>query len=173
MKNLKYCLAMLVVISPSLACAQTDPAPCSGDEFGEFDFWIGTWNVSTADGTLAGKNRIEKSHNGCVVTEYWVGEQGGTGSSINYRDGRSGEWVQIWNSDNGVQIDIRGGLTDAGMRLTGSIHYITNGNTFTFRGLWTPLDDGRVRQFLEQSTDGGETWTPWFEGFYRRQGAGN
>jgi hypothetical protein len=38
-----------------------------------------------------------------------------------------------------------------------------------FRGLWTPLPDGRVRQFFEQSNDGGETWVPWFEGFYTRK----
>jgi len=31
------------------------------------------------------------------------------------------------------------------------------------------LPDGRVRQFFEQSTDGGETWTTWFEGFYTRK----
>ena len=27
---------------------------------------------------------------------------------------------------------------------------------------------GRVRQYFEQSNDGGETWVPWFEGFYTR-----
>ena len=31
------------------------------------------------------------------------------------------------------------------------------------------MDDGRVRQFFEQSNDEGETWSPWFEGFYTRQ----
>jgi hypothetical protein len=34
--------------------------------------------------------------------------------------------------------------------------------------LWTPLADGRVRQFFEQSDDDGTNWTPWFEGFYSR-----
>jgi hypothetical protein len=27
-----------------------------------------------------------------------------------------------------------------------------------------------VRQYFEQSTDEGETWQPWFEGFYSRVG---
>ena len=160
---------LMMVLLQGTAGAQTAAAPCSSDEFDEFDFWLGTWDVQTADGTVAGSNRIEKAHNGCAINEFWTGAQGGTGSSVNFRDGRSGEWVQVWNSDNGIQIDIRGGLTDDGMRLSGTIHYVTNGNTFPFRGLWTPLDDGRVRQFFEQSNDGGKTWTPWFEGFYRRQ----
>jgi hypothetical protein len=159
----------LILLLHGTASAQPLPAPCSTEKFAEFDFWLGAWEVRTADGKLAGSNRIEKAHNGCAINEFWTGAQGGTGSSVNYRDGRSGEWVQVWNSDNGIQIDIRGGLTEHGMRLVGTIHYVTNGNTFPFRGLWTPLDDGRVRQFFEQSSDGGETWAPWFEGFYRRQ----
>jgi hypothetical protein len=76
--------------------------------------------------------------------------------------------VQIWNAAGGTQINYRGGLTDEGMLLVGKIHSVTNGTTLPFRGLWTLLDDGRVRQFFEQSTDGGETWTTWFEGFYTR-----
>jgi len=49
---------------------------------------------------------------------------------------------------------------------------VSNGVTAPFRGLWTPQPDGRVRQFFEQSDDGGKTWKPWFEGFYTRVGAG-
>ncbi len=52
------------------------------------------------------------------------------------------------------------------MLLVGAIHYVGNGQTNPFRGLWTALDDGRVRQSFEQSDDGGETWVSWFEGFY-------
>ena len=86
-------------------------------------------------------------------------------------DKTSDQWVQIWNDAGGSQINIRGGMTDDGMLLTGTIHYVANGTTAAFRGLWTPLPDGRVRQFFEQSSDDGETWTPWFEGFYTRKPA--
>lgn len=154
-----------------LALAQTAPArfPCEDHpRFAEFDFWVGTWDVHTADGTLAGTNTIERSERGCVLVEKWSGASGGTGMSINYFDAANGEWVQVWNAAGGTQIDIRGGLTTEGMLLTGKIHYIANSLTADFRGLWTPLDDGRVRQFFEQSTDGGQTWKPWFEGFYTR-----
>ena len=89
--------------------------------------------------------------------------------SINYVDKISGEWVQIWNDASGSQIHIRGNLTDDGMLLEGTIHYVAQGATAAFRGLWTPLPDGRVRQFFEQSNDDGKTWSPWFEGFYSRK----
>ena len=144
--------------------------PCLGDPvFQEFDFWIGEWDVHTPTGQYAGTNTIAREESGCVVTEHWTGAGGGTGSSINYVDKSTGEWVQVWNSENGTQISIRGGLTDEGMSLNGRIHYVGNGTNAPFRGLWTPLEDGRVRQYFEQSSDGGETWAPWFEGFYTRK----
>ena len=168
-KTYKY-LIILVISLSGIASAQDQPQapvfPCEDDErFAEFDFWVGDWDVHTKDGTFAGHNRIAKAENGCVLVETWSGASGGTGMSINYFEHSSGEWVQIWNAAGGTQIDIRGGLTDDGMLLVGKIHYIANATTADFRGLWTLLDDGRVRQFFEQSNDGGESWVPWFEGF--------
>lgn len=154
--------------------AEAEPAPGSRfpceeqDKFREFDFWIGEWDVHTADGRLAGRNVIESAHRGCVLIERWTGAGGSTGTSMNYFDAAADEWVQLWTDAGGSQITIRGGLTPAGMRLEGQIHYVSNGTTAPFRGLWTAQPDGRVRQFFEQSSDDGETWEPWFEGYYSR-----
>lgn len=144
--------------------------PCAHQEgFDEFDFWLGEWDVHLANGTPAGSNVIKKEEEGCVLIERWSSASGGTGMSINYLDKITDEWVQVWNASGGSQINIRGGLTDEGMALTGTIHYVANGTSAPFRGLWTPLEDGRVRQYFEQSNDGGDTWVPWFEGFYTRK----
>lgn len=146
--------------------------PCEHDDaFSAFDFWIGEWDVHDASGRFAGSNVIERAERGCVLLENWSSAGGGTGSSINYVDKITGEWVQVWNSASGSQINIRGGMTDDGMLLTGTIHYVANGKTAPFRGLWTPMPDGRVRQFFEQTSDDGVSWVPWFEGFYTRQPA--
>lgn len=164
----------MIVLAAPISWAQGPAAqfPCEDDpRFAEFDFWVGRWDVHTADGTYAGTNSIRRAERGCVLIENWSGASGGTGMSINYFDHAAGEWVQIWNSAGGTQIAIRGGLTDAGMLLVGVIHYVGNSTTADFRGLWTQLGDGRVRQFFEQSTDGGETWQAWFEGFYTRKPA--
>jgi hypothetical protein len=144
--------------------------PCENDlAFRAFDFWVGDWEVRGPAGTLAGTNTVERAQRGCVLIENWTSVSGGTGMSVNYFDHAAGEWVQIWNAEGGSQIHIRGGMTDQGMLLTGSLHTVANGETVPFRGLWTPLEDGRVRQFFEQSNDNGATWTPWFEGFYSRK----
>ena len=144
--------------------------PCEFDkQFSEFDFWLGKWDVHVASGTLAGYNEITRAERGCVLLEDWSNVSGGGGGSINYVDKITGEWVQIWNDASGSQINIRGGLTDDGMLLVGTLHTVGTGVTNPFRGLWSPLPDGRVRQFFEQSNDGGETWVPWFDGYYSRQ----
>lgn len=144
--------------------------PCAHQErFRAFDFWLGEWDVHLANGQFAGTNTITSAEKGCVLIERWESANGGTGRSVNYLDTAANEWVQVWNDASGSQVVIRGGMTDEGMRLTGKIHYVGTETTADFRGLWTPLPDGRVRQFFEQSTDGGESWTAWFEGFYSRR----
>jgi hypothetical protein len=179
MKSRTFLMIVLGMWAPA-AAAQTvqetaEPPPQAArspcreqEEFRTFDFWVGTWEVRTADGQLAGHNRIESAQQGCVLVEYWTGASGHTGMSMNYLDKTSDDWVQLWTGAEGSQILIRGGLTDDGMLLEGQIHYVSNGTTAPFRGLWTPLPDGRVRQLFEQSSDGGKTWEPWFEGFYSR-----
>lgn len=172
MKSLISIVLLLIFVIALDGGAETaaERSVCASDtRFGQFDFWLGEWDVQLADGTYAGANSISRAQQGCVLIEKWSGVSGGTGMSINYLEGASGQWVQIWNAAGGTQIAIRGGMTDAGMLLVGKIHTVSNSTTADFRGLWTLLPDGRVRQFFEQSGDGGVTWAPWFEGFYTRR----
>jgi hypothetical protein len=182
MKLLIQKVIFLVCIVPLAALSQgkadtsqaqaPQPSPCEQDNrFREFDFWVGEWDVHDADGNFVGENSITRAERGCVLLEEWRGVKGSTGISMNYVDRITDEWVQIWHAAAGYQLEIRGGLTDDGMRLSGKIHYIGSGQTAPFRGLWTPLPDGRVRQYFEQSNDDGATWQPWFEGFYSRKSA--
>jgi hypothetical protein len=168
-------VAAMAIAGIADAQEQTDAAqkyPCANkEEFRAFDFWIGEWDVAVANGTPAGHNSIKSAEKGCLLVENWVNVGGGTGMSINYLDKVTKEWVQVWNDASGSQINIRGSMTDEGMRLTGTIYYVANDQAFPFRGLWTLLPDGRVRQFFEQSPDGGESWSVWFEGFYTRTDA--
>ena len=145
-------------------------APCEDDNrFREFDFWIGHWEVTTPQGQVAGTNTIEKQEQGCMLLESWTSSNGGTGTSINYFDPAKGKWVQVWVAAAGYSIWLEGGLEDGAMHLVGQIVGL-DGSSGPLRGTWTPLEDGRVRQFFEQSTDG-ETWTPWFDGYYKRTDA--
>jgi hypothetical protein len=163
-------IVLFVAAGGAHAQAQAPQFPCENDaRFSEFDFWIGEWDVHVASGNFAGSNVISSPYRSCVLIERWTSASGGGGMSINYLDHQSDEWVQVWNDASGSQISIRGGLTDEGMLLVGTIHYVASDTTAPFRGLWTPLPDGRVRQFFEQYDAEKDTWTPWFEGFYTRK----
>jgi hypothetical protein len=48
----------------------------------------------------------------------------------------------------------------------GEIHDRTCGLSHPFRGRWTPIADGRVRQFFEEQQE--NEWQRWFEGFYSK-----
>ena len=87
---------------------------------------------------------------------------------MNYYDGTKNKWVQHWVSAGGTVINIEGGIEDSSMVLTGKIFYINSQENPVrdFRGTWTPVREGVVRQFFEESIDSGESWYPWFEGFY-------
>lgn len=153
-----------LLLSAGVAVGQ--PPVCGAPAHRAFDFWLGTWEVRTADGTLAGRNHISSEQQGCVLVERWSGAQGSTGMSQNFYDVASGQWRQVWISP-GVQIDIRGSARESEMALEGTISYVGASETFPFRGTWTLLDDGRVRQYFEEAREPSE-WRPWFEGFYAR-----
>ena len=132
-----------------------------------FDFWVGSWQVTNPKGTVVGTNRIERAERGCVLVESWRSAKGSTGTSINYVDPVSSEWVQLWVDSSGGVIRLRGGLDGAAMVLAGD--YVTaKGKKSALRGRWTPQPDGSVRQHFEESTDG-KTWKTWFDGTYRRR----
>jgi hypothetical protein len=172
MKALISLILLASLFAAGASCGQDSAPvfPCEDDaRFAEFDFWAGEWDVHVASGQFAGNNVITPTQRDCVLIENWTSATGGTGMSINYLDHDADEWVQIWNDSQGSQINIRGGLTDDGMLLVGTIHYIAQDKTVPFRGLWTLLDDGRVRQFFEQFDEEKDVWAPWFEGFYTRK----
>ena len=147
----------------------TPPRPCTqSDAYDAFDFWLGRWEVFVGDGRKAGDNEITKIDGDCLLQEKWLSVAGGAGTSLNFYDPGADEWVQHWVGAGGTFITIRGGLRDGSMVLEGQITYASNGVTNAFRGTWTPLEDGSVRQYFQESTDDGVTWQDWFEGFYRR-----
>jgi len=166
--------AALFLMLNSSAMAQTVPAsPCSSEPYRAFDFWLGEWTVYTLniDGTRgkeAGENSITSEENGCLLVERWTSINGGTGQSYNFFDPGTNKWRQVWVSDT-VTINYDGELNEAGeMVLEGTISY-RNGTTAVFKGVWTPLTDGSVKQHFEQFDAQKQEWNAWFTGLYLRK----
>lgn len=157
-------LALLGPISLHPLAAQT-AAPCDEEHKGQFDFWVGDWEVRTAQG-LAGTNSITHLLDGCILQEKWVSANGTHGTSLNFYNPSTDRWQQFWVWQNGTTLEFDGGLVDGKMILEGSSSG-PDGVTVMNRITWFNNPDGTVRQLWEQSPDG-STWTSVFDGLYTR-----
>lgn len=141
--------------------------PCEAlNSASAFDFWLGSWEVRLADGTLVGQSEVSKRDGGCAVIEEWDGTGGSTGTSVSYFMPSRGQWRLVWVGSAGTLIDMVGGPSDEGMRLEGTIEYASQDQVSAFRGSWTILEEGVIRQFFEEFSVVGQGWVPWFDGYY-------
>ena len=155
----------------AMSAIKRNYAPCEYvEETKDFDFWVGEWEVYDKAGSVKyGDNTITRTNRGCYLYEQWVSSTGVPGNSMNYYDPGQQRWRQHWVGAGGSIIDIYGGLVDGSMVLKGRLYTINPPSENPFRGTWTPLPDGRVRQFFEHSDDNGKTWIAWFDGYYQRK----
>jgi hypothetical protein len=168
MKHWLMTAALALAAAPAAAQGKK---PCTDPVFDDFDFWVGEWEVTGADGKVAGTNSIRKEEYGCLLVERWTAASGITGQSYNFVDLETGKWRQVWVSA-GATIDYSGGLNEKGaMVLEGSIGYGAGapGNGAKFRGTWTPNADGSVTQYFQQYDGEKKVWNDWFTGTYRRR----
>jgi len=90
---------------------------------------------------------------------------------MNYVDPSDGRWRQVWVGSGGAVITYEAELRDGAMRFQGRL-IAPDGAVRLSRMTLEPLEDGRVRQRIEGSEDGGVTWTRDFEGTYLPVAAG-
>lgn len=148
------------------ADAEKRLTPCASDEYRQFDFWLGTWDVESPQGQALGRNTVESHLDGCLLTERWESVTGSLGLSINYYDRETGTWTQTYRDNAGnvsAWPDLSGGLRDGAMVMESR----ATPESWS-RWTWTPLPDGRVRQMAETSSDQGETWTVVWDSYYVR-----
>lgn len=169
----RFAVATALLATTALALPAQRPAPpppaCDAPAFHALDFWVGEWEVSNAAGNVIAKSSIGRSHAGCSITEHWMPFQGPDGESISWYTAGDSTWHQQW---------VGGGGWIA--RLAGWAHHDTVTIVETESSLpatagknrisYTLLPDGRVKQWQDNSTDGGKTWTGQFVGYYRKTG---
>ncbi len=145
---------------------ERDAHPCRYDGANRrFDFWVGDWNVTTPQGRTAGTNSIQSLLDGCLLLENWSSASGASGKSVNYLDPATRTWRQVWVDSGGEVITYEGEFRDGAMRFHGE-HVDRSGRKVLSRMSFTPLSGGHVRQHIEESADGGATWSVWFDGNY-------
>ena len=161
-------LCLALTVTPGSA---QESQPCADDPgFAALDFWVGAWTVWSG-GQQVGTNLIRKVQDGCAIEEHWEGAGGGTGQSLFYYLPASSQWKQVWvtpfaRAAGGIKEKTLVEAPAGSVRFRGSIER-GDGTTYLDQTTLTPLDGGRVRQRIEVSSDGGETWTTTFDAQYR------
>jgi hypothetical protein len=161
---------------PELKSLHSDPRfvalveplrPCQAPEHRQFDFWLGDWDVTApASPGSTSRNRITLINGGCTLREEYTTPLGYEGTSLNFYDATQRVWHQTWIDNQGGVLFLDGGLQDRSMVMA-----TTTDPQNIQRITWTSLDDGRVRQHWEATTDGGKTWSTVFDGYYAKRAA--
>jgi hypothetical protein len=150
----------------SLPAHDVKPTYCAAPEYRQFDFWVGDWDAFDYGGEAAVAHvRIDRILDGCVLLENYEGSNGTRGQSFSIYDAARGVWHQSWVTNRGQVLVIEGKFQAGEMVLAGA-DATAEGRQRQVRGTWRSVSGG-VREVAVTSTDGGKTWTPWFDLLFR------
>jgi hypothetical protein len=143
-------------------------AACVASPYREFDFWIGDWDVfESGTPRPVAHVRVTRILGGCVLQEDYEEPGGARGESFSIYDASRRVWHQTWVTNGGKLLVIEGKFGPHGMVLSGVDH--ARGQALV-RGTWKRTSGGGVRETAVRSSDGGETWKPWFDLYFRPRG---
>lgn len=158
-------LSCLLMLMSTHATAQAQN--CDSPEYRHFDFWIGDWKVTQADGSVAGTNSIKSSYGGCVLEEHYRVNGQPYGESLNAYDRVTQKWYQTWMDKNGTVLLLSGGLKGDSMVLSGQSLDAT-GAIVKHQISWHPQEDGSVVQHWQLQQADSDAWTTLFKGIYTK-----
>ena len=130
----------------------------------EFDFWIGTCDLTWGEG-VHGTNRIESILDGAVVQENFEGD-GLIGMSVSVFSKEDSRWHQTWVDNSGSYLDFVGEFMDGNMIL--SRNRVAEGKPVKQRMVWYDIKPNHFQWNWERSDDGGITWRVLWNIQYQR-----
>lgn len=172
-----YCVSFFVFTMFSLHAQQQNTPPCSSPEFGQFDFWLGEWELTWKGpqaGTPAGEtgravNVVEKLMGSCVIQENFDAGAGSLiGKSWSVYNANSGLWQQTWVDNSGSYLVFTGAYEDGRMELR-TAPFERNGKTFISRMVFENITANALDWQWQRSSDGGETWQDVWNIRYQRK----
>jgi hypothetical protein len=162
---------ILAAVSPLVQLHAAPPpssAACDDSQHHQFDFWVGSWDVYDPKGHVIAHSLVEPVY-GCGIRENWMPFNRPGGGSLSIYVPADQHWEQFWIDSSGIRVLFRGGWDGRSMVIAGTWPTKPDAATGPLaRMTYSRLPDGSVRQFGEQSTDGGKNWAVSFDFTYRR-----
>ena len=168
MKTLFLFLGSLLLVHSTMA--QVEDCACCTKDHTAFDFWIGTWEVTLPNGTVAGTNTIVKEQDGCLLRENWTSANVQvTGTSLNFYNINTLQWEQVWIDNSGNPLKLKGNRIANQMILNSGPFKQEDGKEYRNRITWTVNKDRTVRQLWEVLDVQGTPVNILFDGLYSRK----
>lgn len=165
-----YLITLLLLFFMSLLDAQnTSKLTCSANEYNQFNFWIGEWNVYDNNDKLIGENIIKSMPNACAIQENWTSAKGNSlGTSYSYYDASDKKWHQLWIDNKGYVLATEGNFANNTMVLTSKLVQSKKGDFYN-RITWTQNEDGSVTQIWDYLDTNNKIIQQAFKGIYKKK----
>ncbi|GAA4308261.1 hypothetical protein GCM10023115_37240 [Pontixanthobacter gangjinensis] len=166
---MKSFLFFILFCSITISClAQNTDCACYSKKHQQFDFWVGNWEVFNEEGEKIGENLIKKLEDNCILNENWKAEDGSSGKSYNYYDPSDNSWNQLWLSNSGNILKLKGKAIENKMVLKSEISEGEKGKYYN-QITWTKNEDGSVTQLWEIYDLNNKLLDEIFRGTYRKK----
>ncbi|MFZ1686011.1 MAG: hypothetical protein WAU70_01200 [Flavobacteriales bacterium] len=164
MRRLRSFLLLGTLCSALFTAAQ-DSTPMTT----QFDFWIGQWDLTWADGGK-GTNTITKEMNGHVVHEHFADPATNYhGESWSMWDAPANKWKQTWVDDQGNYMAFEGGQVEDRMELSMHQPDKKTGEPVLWRMVFFNITPNAFDWEWRSSPDEGKTWElKWAIHYVRR-----
>ncbi|APG61013.1 hypothetical protein [Christiangramia salexigens] len=160
-----FCLLFFI---SCLNFAQGQECACCTVNHIQFDFWVGDWEVFNTKGDKIGENLIKKLEDNCIINENWQSVSGNSGNSYNYFDPKDSTWNQLWLSNDGTILKLKGELVNNKMILK-SEPVSSKKQVYYNQITWSPNSDGSVSQIWETYNTEDLLLNTLFNGIYKRK----
>ncbi|TXN35020.1 hypothetical protein FVB32_10510 [Flagellimonas hymeniacidonis] len=167
---MKKPITVLMFLAFFFVNAQNDAScTCCSENHMAFDFWVGNWEVTNANGTPAGTSKISKEEGNCTIRENWTSASSGfTGTSLNFFNTTTKQWEQLWIDNAGTFLKLKGNRVGNQMILSSDEFKQDDGKLYKNRITWTKNEDGTVRQLWEV-LQGEKVTNTAFDGLYKKK----
>jgi len=161
LKNLKLItlLVFVVLIVASSPVQAQFALNCGGlASRDQLDFWAGSWNVYSDDGTFAGRHVVNEREAGCLIEAIWTGVDGNSSQSLTTFDPILSQWRQLFVSPAEIA-DLRGSRTGSTMTLGGNLFTNATQTTSRRRLRLTANGDDTVAYIIDERAGDADPWT--------------
>ena len=149
--------SVVVALGSAIAQSDTPVIPCTAPEANQFDFWIGTWDLTWND-TSTGTNVITRDLDGCVIHENFSDSTNKFfGQSYSVYNSAKGIWQQTWVDNQGGYLEFEGTFDNGQMTLSRSF-VGPKGKSVMQRMVFSNIAEVSIDWSWESSLDEGITW---------------